>query len=108
MVADNHFRYRREGKGNFTVLTQRWYLIRPIFSLPIQILCVLLQNEMIVLKFDFKTITINRRDMIDRELTNAIQRAFRCFSVVTIVGPRQSGKTTLCRILYGELPYGNF
>lgn len=45
--------------------------------------------------------------MIDRELSNTIKRAFHYFSVVTIVGPRQSGKTTLCRILYGELPYTN-
>lgn len=45
--------------------------------------------------------------MIYRDLQNAITNAFRYFSVVTIVGPRQSGKTTLCRNLYKNLPYCN-
>ncbi len=62
---------------------------------------------MTILKFNFKIVTIVSNKMIDRKLTNTITQAFHYFPVVTIVGPRQSGKTTLCRILYGELPYAN-
>lgn len=45
--------------------------------------------------------------MINRDLQHTISNAFKYFSVVTIVGPRQSGKTTLCRNLYQDLPYSN-
>ena len=45
--------------------------------------------------------------MINRDLQRSISDAFKYFSVVTIVGPRQSGKTTLCRNLYQDLPYSN-
>lgn len=29
------------------------------------------------------------------------------YQVITITGPRQSGKTTLCRMVFGDLPYAN-
>lgn len=45
--------------------------------------------------------------MINRTLEDKIGCAFDLFPVVTITGPRQSGKTTLCRVLYGKLPYTN-
>ena len=45
--------------------------------------------------------------LINRELLSTINNIFRYFSVLTLTGPRQSGKTTLCRKLFGELPYYN-
>lgn len=35
------------------------------------------------------------------------KRLFEHFPVITLTGPRQSGKTTLCRKLYPDLPYIN-
>ena len=34
--------------------------------------------------------------LINRELLSSIQSVFDYFSVLTLTGPRQSGKTTLC------------
>ena len=45
--------------------------------------------------------------LIERDLLQSIKKAFRYFSVLTLTGPRQSGKTTLCRKLFAELPYYN-
>ena len=45
--------------------------------------------------------------LIKRDLLNAINKVFRYFPVLTLTGPRQSGKTTLCRRLFAELPYYN-
>ena len=42
---------------------------------------------------------------ISRDLTYAIKEASRYFPVITLTGPRQSGKTTLLRHLFSELPY---
>ena len=42
---------------------------------------------------------------IHRELSEAIEKAARYFSVITITGPRQSGKTTLIRNQFKQLPY---
>lgn len=42
--------------------------------------------------------------LINRQLLLAITNIFRYFSVLTLTGPRQSGKTTLCRKLFAELP----
>lgn len=44
---------------------------------------------------------------INRDLGSYIERAFDYFSVVTILGPRQSGKTTMCRNLFASLHYVN-
>lgn len=43
--------------------------------------------------------------MINRKLENTIRENMRYFSVVTITGPRQSGKTTLIKSMFPELPY---
>ena len=42
---------------------------------------------------------------IRRELSTVIEEAYRYFPVITITGPRQSGKTTLIRNLFPHLPY---
>lgn len=45
--------------------------------------------------------------MIERDLTPLIRKAARQFPAVTLTGPRQSGKSTLCRALFPTLPYAN-
>jgi uncharacterized protein len=42
---------------------------------------------------------------IDRDLARAVLHAAREYPVVTVTGPRQSGKTTLVRRLFADLPY---
>lgn len=42
---------------------------------------------------------------IHRELSSVLEEAYRYFSVITVTGPRQSGKTTLIRNLLPHLPY---
>jgi len=43
--------------------------------------------------------------MIARDMASAILALKGKFPVLTITGPRQSGKTTLIRALFAELPY---
>ncbi|MCF6176092.1 MAG: ATP-binding protein [Victivallaceae bacterium] len=43
--------------------------------------------------------------MIKREISERVLELSRKFPVVTITGPRQSGKTTLCRMLFPEKAY---
>ncbi len=43
--------------------------------------------------------------MIERDLAPTLERLAREFRVVTVTGPRQSGKTTLCRALFPDRPY---
>ncbi|HBI21831.1 MAG TPA: AAA family ATPase [Legionella sp.] len=43
--------------------------------------------------------------MFIRQLAAELQDMMRCYPIVTIIGPRQSGKTTLVRSLYPALPY---
>ncbi len=43
--------------------------------------------------------------MIERNLAPALLEAASGFPVVTLTGPRQSGKTTLCRHLFDDRPY---
>lgn len=45
--------------------------------------------------------------LIDRALSNEIIRLSEHFPVITITGPRQSGKTTLCRELFPNYTYVN-
>ncbi len=45
--------------------------------------------------------------MIDREITASLLALFRQYPFVTVTGPRQSGKTTLCRATLSDLPYVN-
>jgi uncharacterized protein len=46
-----------------------------------------------------------KTEFIDKELATVIKEATKYFSVITITGPRQSGKTTLLQNIFGELPY---
>jgi uncharacterized protein len=43
--------------------------------------------------------------MIERTLKPRLLELAASFPVITLTGPRQSGKTTLCRALFGNLPY---
>src|SRR5688572_21840391 len=43
--------------------------------------------------------------MIPRTLGPRIARASQTWPIVTVTGPRQSGKTTLCRHLFPHHPY---
>ena len=43
--------------------------------------------------------------MIDRHLAPTLLRVAQGFPVVTVTGPRQSGKTTLVRQVFGDKPY---
>ena len=45
--------------------------------------------------------------MIPRQLSNYIRSIESQYKVITITGPRQAGKTTLCRSLKPDLPYVN-
>lgn len=42
---------------------------------------------------------------IERQIVAAIKEAYAYFPVITITGPRQSGKTTLMKYLFNNLPY---
>ncbi|MEA1897813.1 MAG: AAA family ATPase, partial [Bacteroidota bacterium] len=43
--------------------------------------------------------------MIPRETAKIINRLRKQFPVITLTGPRQSGKTTLLRSIYTDIPY---
>ena len=45
--------------------------------------------------------------MIERDLAPLLRRAARRFPAVTLTGPRQSGKSTLCQGLFPDLPHAN-
>jgi len=45
--------------------------------------------------------------MIEREIAPHVRRAFKKYPVLTVTGPRQSGKTTLCRSAFSDMPYVN-
>jgi uncharacterized protein len=45
--------------------------------------------------------------MIEREIAHHIRQVFKQYPVVTLTGPRQSGKTTLCKSTFSDLPYVN-
>ena len=45
--------------------------------------------------------------MYNRELQNELLRLGNIFPVVSVVGPRQSGKTTLCKLSYPNYDYVN-
>ena len=45
--------------------------------------------------------------MIEREITPLLTSLFRQYPFVTLTGPRQSGKTTLCRAAFPDLKYAN-
>lgn len=43
--------------------------------------------------------------MIRRDLESTVKRFAGQYPVITITGPRQSGKTTLCKMVFGDKPY---
>ena len=45
--------------------------------------------------------------IIDRTIETVLINLSRQYPVVTVTGPRQSGKTTLCRKLFPQKPYAN-
>lgn len=45
--------------------------------------------------------------LINREMAPTMANIFRYLPVITLTGPRQSGKTTLCRKVFASLPYAN-
>ncbi len=45
--------------------------------------------------------------MIEREIAPVLTRLFERYPFVTVTGPRQSGKTTLCRAAFPHLAYVN-
>ncbi len=45
--------------------------------------------------------------MIEREIAGHLTRLFAQYPFVTVTGPRQSGKTTLCRATFPDLAYAN-
>ncbi len=45
--------------------------------------------------------------MITRHLISTLKNRASHYPVVTLTGPRQSGKTTLCRTVFPEKPYSN-
>ena len=45
--------------------------------------------------------------MIQRNLLPVLQRSAELYPVVTLTGPRQSGKTTLCRQAFPDKPYAS-
>ena len=45
------------------------------------------------------------KQLINRILASSFSDVFSILPVITLTGPRQSGKTTLCREMFPELPY---
>lgn len=45
--------------------------------------------------------------MIERDLADRLRDAAAGFPCVTLTGPRQSGKSTLCRAVFPDLPYAS-
>ncbi len=45
--------------------------------------------------------------MIHREITRHLRSSFQQYPIVTVTGPRQSGKTTLCTTTFPGLKYAN-
>ncbi len=45
--------------------------------------------------------------MIERDITDRRTALFGQYPFVTVTGPRQSGKTTLCRVAFPDLRYAN-
>jgi len=45
--------------------------------------------------------------MIDRTIEPILKELAAKYPVVTITGPRQSGKTTLCRKVFPDMAYAN-
>lgn len=59
------------------------------------------------LNYNFKFVQSMNNLLINRTMASSIDEIFRYLPVITLTGPRQSGKTTLCRKVFSELPYAN-
>lgn len=46
-------------------------------------------------------------EYINRSMAKTLSEVHEVFPIISLTGPRQSGKTTLCRHLYPDLPYIN-
>lgn len=46
-------------------------------------------------------------NLIARDMSTTLDSIFTYLPIITLTGPRQSGKTTLCRSLFSDLPYVN-
>ena len=46
-------------------------------------------------------------ELVQRKVGSAFKRLAQDYPVITLTGPRQSGKTTLCRMTYPETAYAN-
>lgn len=55
----------------------------------------------------YYTIFSKNEAMVRREITSRLVALFQQYPFVTITGPRQSGKTTLCRSVFPDLAYVN-
>lgn len=60
------------------------------------------------LEVDICKAGIYKKTMIQREITQELLEAAREYPVVTVIGPRQSGKTTLVRMAFQDKPYFSF
>jgi predicted AAA+ superfamily ATPase len=54
-----------------------------------------------------KFVQLEHMNLISRKLETEIRRLIEFYPVITITGPRQSGKTTLCREMFPEYAYTN-
>ena len=45
------------------------------------------------------------KEFIKRDITDVMLEMYKYFPVLTMTGPRQSGKTTLLRKVFDHLPY---
>ena len=59
----------------------------------------------VILQYNFKFAQSMENEFINRELATVLKDAIQYFPVITLTGPRQSGKTTLLRNLFKDLPY---
>lgn len=46
-----------------------------------------------------------KKDFINRDITAVMLEMHQYFPVITMTGPRQSGKTTLLRKVFHQFPY---
>ncbi len=58
-------------------------------------------------QFNYKIAQNMIDNLIARDMSSTLGELFNHLPVLTVTGPRQSGKTTLCRSLFSDLPYVN-
>jgi len=56
---------------------------------------------------NLQTVRLEHNTVINRELSNEIKGVMPYYSVFVITGPRQSGKTTLCKSHFSDYAYYN-